>query len=60
MQAYFVTCNAVSHTTALLIDIFQKTLLHSESSKAVIIDEDFELIDDRISRDTKGIFGEAV
>ena len=58
MQAYFRNVQAVSHTTALLIDIFQKTLLHGESSKAVIIDEDFELIDDRISARHEKVFSE--
>ena len=47
---------AVSHTTALLIDIFQKTLLHNEASASVIIDEDFELIDDRISARHEAVF----
>ena len=56
MQAYFRNVQAVSHTTALLIDIFQKTLLHNEASASVIIDEDFELIDDRISARHEAVF----
>lgn len=56
MQAYFRNVQAVSHTTALLIDIFQKTLLHNEASASVIIDEDFELIDDRISARHETVF----
>jgi [protein-PII] uridylyltransferase len=56
MQAYFRNVQAVSHTTALLIDIFQKTLLHNEASASVIIDEDFELIDERISARHEAVF----
>ena len=56
MQAYCRNVQAVSHTTALLIDIFQKTLLHNEASASVIIDEDFELIDDRISARHEAVF----
>jgi [protein-PII] uridylyltransferase len=49
MQAYFRNVQAVSHVSALLVDIYQKTLLQAETSSATVIDEDFELIDDRIS-----------
>ena len=56
MQAYFRNVQAVSHTTALLIDIFQKTLLHNEASTTLIIDEDFKLIDDRISAQHPDVF----
>ena len=49
MQAYFRNVQAVSHVSALLIDIYQKTLLQAEASSSTVIDEDFELIDDRIS-----------
>ena len=56
MQAYFRNVQAVSHTTALLIDIFQKTLLHNEASASVIIDEDFELIDERIFARHEAVF----
>ena len=56
MQAYFRNVQAVSHTTELLIDIFQKTLLHNNASASVIIDEDFELIDERISARHEAVF----
>ena len=49
MQAYFRNVQAVSHVSALLIDIYQKTLLQAEASSSIVIDEDFELVDDRIS-----------
>ena len=49
MQAYFRNVQAVSHVSALLIDIYQKTLLKTETSSSIVIDEDFELVDDRIS-----------
>lgn len=58
MQAYFRNVQAVSHTTALLIDIFQKTLLNTEASPAIIIDEDFELIDERISARHPNVFSD--
>lgn len=58
MQAYFRNVQAISHTTALLIDIFQKTLLHNEASTAIIIDKDFELIDGRIAARHDKVFSD--
>lgn len=56
MQAYFRNVQAVSHVSALLVDIYQKTLLQAETSSATVIDEDFELIDDRISARQATVF----
>ncbi|MEC8439511.1 MAG: nucleotidyltransferase domain-containing protein, partial [Pseudomonadota bacterium] len=56
MQAYFRNVQAVSHVSALLIDIYQKTLLQAEASSSTVIDEDFELIDDRISARHAAVF----
>lgn len=56
MQAYFRNVQAVSHTTALLIDIFQKIVLDNNSPSSIIIDEDFELIDERISARHEKVF----
>lgn len=56
MQAYFRNVQAVSHTTALLIDIFQKIVLDNTSPSSIIIDEDFELIDERISARHEKVF----
>ena len=56
MQAYFRNVQAVSHVSALLVDIYQKTLLQAEASSATVIDEDFELIDDRISARQPTVF----
>ena len=56
MQAYFRNVQAVSHVSALLIDIYQKTLLQAEASSSTVIDEDFELIDDRISARHASVF----
>lgn len=56
MQAYFRNVQAVSHVSALLVDIYQKTLLQAETSSATVIDEDFELIDDRISARQARVF----
>ena len=56
MQAYFRSVQAVSHVSALLIDIYQKTLLQAEASSSTVIDEDFELIDDRISARHAAVF----
>ena len=56
MQAYFRNVQAVSHVSALLIDIYQKTLLQAEASSSTVIDEDFELIDDRISARYAAVF----
>ena len=56
MQAYFRNVQAVSHVSALLVDIYQKTLLQAETSSATVIDEDFELIDDRISARRATVF----
>ena len=56
MQAYFRNVQAVSHVSALLVDIYQKTLLQAETSSATVIDEDFELIDDRISARQPTVF----
>ena len=56
MQAYFRNVQAVSHVSALLVDIYQKTLLQAEASSATVIDEDFELIDDRISARQATVF----
>ena len=56
MQAYFRNVQAVSHTTALLIDIFQKIVLENTSPSSIIIDEDFELIDERISARHEKVF----
>ena len=56
MQAYFRNVQAVSHVSALLVDIYQKTLLQVETSSATVIDEDFELIDDRISARQATVF----
>ena len=56
MQAYFRNVQAVSHVSALLVDIYQKTLLQAETSSATVIDEDFELVDDRISARQATVF----
>ena len=58
MQAYFRNVQAVSHVSALLIDIYQKTLLQAEASSSTVIDEDFELIDDRISARHAAVFAQ--
>ena len=58
MQAYFRNVQAVSHVSALLIDIYQKTLLQAETSSSTVIDEDFELIDDRISARHATVFSQ--
>ena len=58
MQAYFRNVQAVSHVSALLIDIYQKTLLQAETASSTVIDEDFELIDDRISARNAAVFAQ--
>ena len=58
MQAYFRNVQAVSHVSALLIDIYQKTLLQTGTSPSTVIDEDFELVDDRISARHETVFAQ--
>ncbi len=48
MQAYFLSVQAVAHTTALLVDIFEKRLSNPAASTPIVIDEDFELVGERI------------
>ena len=56
MQAYFRNVQAVSHVSALLIDIYEKTLLHPAPQKATPVDDDFELLGDRISARHEKVF----
>lgn len=58
MQAYFRNVQAVSHTTALLIDIFQKILLDDTATSSIVIDEDFELMDNRVSARHEKVFSD--
>ena len=56
MQAYFRNVQAVSHVSALLVDIYQKTLLQTQISSPTVMAEDFELINDRISARNATVF----
>lgn len=59
MQAYFRNVQAISHITALLIDTFENALRHADPGDAIVIDDDFELIDDRIAARRADVFSQS-
>ena len=58
MQLYFRQVQSVVHLTDLLNTIFDQKLLHDCESPPVIIDEDFELIDERIAARRDNVFSD--
>ena len=58
MQLYFRQVQSVVHLTDLINTIFDQKLLHDCESPPVIIDEDFELIDERIAARRDNVFSD--
>ncbi|MCH1553363.1 MAG: [protein-PII] uridylyltransferase, partial [Luminiphilus sp.] len=58
MQLYFRQVQSVVHLTDLLNTIFDQKLLHDCESPPLIIDDDFELIDERIAARWDNVFSD--
>ena len=56
MQLYFRQVQSVVHLTDLLNSIFDQKLLHDCDAKPMPIDEDFELLDERIAARREDVF----